>query len=220
MTNFIYLFTKEIFTAKALKMRGVNPNDIDDVRKANYAIVYYEYPQYDKMYYKIIPKAELTQRGQDYAQEFDIVVLDFNEVIQNIQNYLLRKDTKLYDAVEKIKGIITHKRWEIEIGGLTLPNGVKILTSIDDQNRIATSIQGMETAGLNEIDFKSYSGWVKLTLAELKQISIAVTMHVEQCFARECALHKMCDEANTAEELKRIVEEEIDKGWPTYEKLV
>lgn len=135
-------------------------------------------------------------------------------------------DNRLYDGmpIEKGKQIvkvkITDKRWQTETGGITLPNGINVLTGIDDQNRIATSIQGMETAGLNEIDFKSSNGWVKLTVTELKQISVAITMHVEQCFARECALHKMCDEASTVEELKRIVDEEINNGWPIYEKLV
>lgn len=119
-------------------------------------------------------------------------------------------------AREQVKSAITSKRWEIETGGVTLPNGVKILSGVDDQNRIATSIQGMETAGLNEIDFKSSSGWVKLTLADLKQISVAITMHVEKCFARECALHSMCDKATTIEELKRIAEE-MDKDWSVYD---
>ena len=85
MTNFIYLPTKEIFTAKGLEMRGVNPNDIELVRRAGYALVEYVYPQYDNRTHYLVPKAELTPKGQDFVQEFDVLPLSEEELARALE---------------------------------------------------------------------------------------------------------------------------------------
>lgn len=85
MHNFLYLATNELFTPLALKMRGVNPDDIDGVRKAGYTLVYYEYPQYDQRTHKIEPKSALTPKGEDFVQEFDIVPLSEEELARALE---------------------------------------------------------------------------------------------------------------------------------------
>lgn len=200
--NYLQISTKRVVTPLVLRNSfGLDPYNPEEAFKKGFArIEYMVYPQPDPMYYTVKAKPELTKMSEErYVQEFDIVGLPVS------------------DVSKVVKAKVTDKRWEVETGGLILPNGVKVLTAIEDQNRVATSIQGMEAAGLDEIDFKSSSGWVKLTLAELKQISVAITMHVEGCFARECELHKACDAATTVEELKDIAENAINVGWPNYE---
>lgn len=199
--NYLQISTKRLVTPFVLRNSfGIDPYDPEAAFAKGFARVeYMNYPKPDPMYYEVKAKPELTKMSEDrYVQEFDIIGLP------------------LHDVSQVVKAKVTDKRWAVETGGITLPTGVKVLTGIEDQNRVATSIQGMEAAGLNEIDFKSSSGWVKLTLGELKAISVAITMHVEGCFARECELHKMCDAAKTVEDLKDIAENAINVGWPTY----
>lgn len=106
---------------------------------------------------------------------------------------------------------VTALRWKAETGGLLTPQGVVILTDTVDQNRIATSVQGMEEAGLDSIDFKAANGWVRLTLDELKGIMKLIVKHVEQCFSNEKRLHALVEGCTTIDELERL---RIGVGWP------
>lgn len=106
------------------------------------------------------------------------------------------------------------KRREAEAGGLRLPQemgGVRVNTAIDDQNRIATAIQGMRDSGLSEIDFKADSGWVRLTLEQLVAVSRLVTAHVQACFAAERAHHAALDALNDFDGLRAY---DVGTGWP------
>ena len=92
-----------------------------------------------------------------------------------------------------IKERITHKRWEVETGGITLPSGVRVATGIDDQNRITSVVANAERAGLEQVDFKAADGWAKVTLAELQAIATAVALHVQACFSAERVHHEAID---------------------------
>lgn len=85
MHNFLFISTNELFTSLALKMRGVDPDNIPAARKAGYTLVYYEYPQYDKRTHKIEPKANLTPKGEAFVQEFDIVPLSDKELARALE---------------------------------------------------------------------------------------------------------------------------------------
>lgn len=112
------------------------------------------------------------------------------------------------------KDLVTDIRWNIETGGITLADGTRILTGIEDQNRIATSIQGMRDAGTASVDFKAASGWVTLTLEQLVAVSVAIVAHVEACFSHERALYEAIDAAVDVETLGAI---DINAGWPGKE---
>lgn len=113
-------------------------------------------------------------------------------------------------AKEKKKAAASAKRWEYETGGIITPDGIQILTGIDDQNRISTAIQGMKQAGMTETDFKAASGWVKLTLEQLEQLAAMIAVHVQKCFAHERYFHEQIDACETLEQLNAI---NLDEGW-------
>ncbi|QOQ84350.1 DUF4376 domain-containing protein [Comamonas thiooxydans] len=93
----------------------------------------------------------------------------------------------------KLKEIVTAFRWEVETGGITLPGGIRVATGIDDQNRITTVVANARLAALETVKFKAASGWVTLTLAEIEAVAATVALHVQQCFAAECAHHEAID---------------------------
>jgi hypothetical protein len=101
----------------------------------------------------------------------------------------------------ELKSKVTNKRWEIESGGITFINGVKIKTSKDDQDRILSVIINAERNGITEIDFKAESGWVKISIFALRQLAKELTNFVQFCFKTEKTHHDAINELSDIEEL-------------------
>jgi len=111
----------------------------------------------------------------------------------------------------------TAKRWEVMTGGLTLPNGVQVGTAIDDQNRITSVVANASLAGLadsDEVDFKSGSGWVRLTIAEVKAVAGFIGQFVQACYSAERAHHEAIALLETAEQIHGY---DASEGWPETE---
>lgn len=123
-------------------------------------------------------------------------------------------------TVDDINLAVTKKRWEVETGGLTLPTGVKVATALGDQNRITTVVADARLAGLDSVKFKAASGWVTLSVAEVEAIAAAIAMHVQACFAAECAHHEAIDalanaHAHDDEVLQTALNAyDTSQGWP------
>lgn len=115
-------------------------------------------------------------------------------------------------TIESLKAAVTQKRWEVETGGITMPTGVRVATGTEDQNRITSVIANAESAGLKDVDFKSESGWVTLTLPELKDIAKAIALHVQACFSAERRHHEAVD-ALDPEEQDALDAYDINSGW-------
>lgn len=111
----------------------------------------------------------------------------------------------------------TAMRWEIMTGGLTLPGGVVVGTDIDDQNRITSVVANAELAGLtdaDEVDFKAVSGWVRITIAEVKAIAGHIGQFVQACYSAERAHHESIEALETREQVRDY---DTGQGWPLAE---
>lgn len=114
------------------------------------------------------------------------------------------------DKRADLKAAITAKRWEVETGGVTLPNGVRIGTGEKDKARITETLAGMPDAGITEVDFKADSGWATLSFDELTGIRALIAVHVQQCFSAERAHHEAIDALPDA----GLDGYDISAGWP------
>lgn len=112
----------------------------------------------------------------------------------------------LAEAKQRLRERATAARWEHETGGITVA-GVRVLTGVEDQNRIATALIGAPAT----LDFKADSGWVTLTLAELQGIAAAITAHVQACFSAERAHHEAIDALPS---LAAVAAYDVEAGWP------
>jgi len=112
----------------------------------------------------------------------------------------------LAETKQRLRERATALRWEHETGGITVA-GVRVLTGVEDQNRIATALIGAPAT----LDFKAESGWVTLTLAELQGIADAITTHVQACFSAERAHHEAIDALTS---LAGAAEYDVEAGWP------
>ena len=121
-------------------------------------------------------------------------------------------------TVAGLKEIVTRYRWEVETGGITLPGGIKVATALDDQNRITTVVANARLAGLEQVKFKAASGWTTLAVAEVEGIAAAIALHVQACFAAECAHHDAIDAIalieDPAERQAALDDYDETLGWP------
>lgn len=118
----------------------------------------------------------------------------------------------------ELKEAATAKRWEVLTGGITLPNGVEIATGDADFNRIDMVVSNAALAGLTDesvIDFKAASGWVTLTIGELKSIVVMMGAHMQACFSAERAHHEAIDQLATPAEVTTY---DVNAGWPGKER--
>jgi len=107
--------------------------------------------------------------------------------------------------------LATAKRWEVENGGLTLPNGVSVLTGKADQDRITSVIVNAEIAGITSVDFKAASGWVTLQIADLRNVAQAIAFHVQACFTAERLHHEAISALETEISARNY---DISANWP------
>lgn len=105
---------------------------------------------------------------------------------------------------------VSAKRWAVETGGLTLPGGATVGTTIDDQNRITSVIANAQMAGVVSVDFKAQSGWVTLSLEHMRGIAAAIALHVQACFSAERAHHEAIAAASETE----LMAYDINTEWP------
>ena len=112
----------------------------------------------------------------------------------------------LEELKHQLRERATQLRWQHETGGIDV-GGVRVLTGIEDQNRIASVLIGAPAT----VDFKAESGWVTLTLAELQGIAAAITAHVQACFTAERAHNETID---ALEALEAAQAYNVEAGWP------
>lgn len=77
-------------------------------------------------------------------------------------------------------------RWQYEAAGLVLPDGRHIETGRDSQSQIANTVAGIQAGMISgPIPWKTPQGWIEFTPAELLELAVQVSHHVQKCFAAE-----------------------------------
>jgi len=114
------------------------------------------------------------------------------------------------DIKQQLIAAATALRWEKETGGIEL-GGVRVGTTLDDQNRISGVLSAIALGGLVEVDFKAQNGWVKLTALEIQGIAQYISAHVQACFTAERTHHESIERLMSEEELSMY---DVTQGWP------
>lgn len=121
---------------------------------------------------------------------------------------------RIEETKQRLLQEATDMRWEVMNGGMTLPGGIVVGTTIDDQNRITSVVANAELAGLtdeDEVDFKAASGWARITIGQVKTIAGAIGQFVQACYSAERAHHEAIDLLTTAAEVQAY---DVTAGWP------
>lgn len=109
------------------------------------------------------------------------------------------------------ESLLEAKRVHVEAGGIVLPNGQVVGTTIEDQNRITSVLTNSPLAGIEDFDFETTTGWVTMTLADLRQIAAAIALHVKECY-RVKRMHAEALAALTSAE--ELLAYDVLAKWP------
>ncbi|MEG0556815.1 MAG: DUF4376 domain-containing protein [Comamonas sp.] len=117
---------------------------------------------------------------------------------------------QLQAAKDALKAQATARRWECETGGIKL-NGMRVLTGIEDQNRITTVVANARRSGLESVDFKAADTWVTISVVEVEAIACAIAVHVQASFTSERTHHEAIDALPDLADVKAY---DTTTGWP------
>jgi hypothetical protein len=99
---------------------------------------------------------------------------------------LISADTKLTQARAQRMAELADLRWRHETGGITLPDGTRVLTTRDCQAQLSSAVQMMKSGLMSgPVDWKLESGWQQLSAEQIETVATAVLAHVRTCFAVE-----------------------------------
>ena len=77
-------------------------------------------------------------------------------------------------------------RYDREVGGITLPNGMSVYTTRETQAQLSGTVSSYSMGLISGvIDWKAPSGWVEIDEATVQMIAQAVAAHVQRCFSSE-----------------------------------
>jgi hypothetical protein len=88
---------------------------------------------------------------------------------------------------------------------------VRVLTGKSDQDRVTSVVVNAQLAGIESVDFKADSGWVTVSIDDLKAIARAIALHVQACFTAERAHHEAVAALATMAEARAY---DLAAGWP------
>lgn len=122
----------------------------------------------------------------------------------------------LAEEVAVLKRALAAYRYEKEVGGLILPNGMKVAT--DDRSKGLITGARLDTIADPTIltDWKAETGWIQIDADTVAIIATAVAVHVRGCFSAERvhsdALDVLADDpATTTADIEAY---DITTGWP------
>jgi hypothetical protein len=104
------------------------------------------------------------------------------------------------------------RRWKTETAGIALPGGVSVRTGADHRARIDQTIADMEAEGDTSVEFKAASGWITLTLQEIKDLRRALSRHARACFLAERDHHQTITALSTVAAAQSY---DLSSGWPS-----
>lgn len=110
-----------------------------------------------------------------------------------------------------LKKALAAKRWEVECGGLTLPDGTRIATDDRSKTLLGGKYRDAEKHPDKLHRWKGPEGECLLTSAQVIAVGDAVAHHVQACFDRELDGVALIDAAGS---VAAVLAVNIDGGWP------
>lgn len=102
-------------------------------------------------------------------------------VVKDMQTLKAIKLTEIADA-----------RYNAEVGGVGI-GGMRIKTDRESQAQLSSAFTSLSGGLIENTPWKSESGWVDVTIEDIRPIAQAVAMHVRSCFALEKMLQEELD---------------------------
>lgn len=95
-------------------------------------------------------------------------------------------------------------RFTFEVGGLTLGDGLRVLTDRESQAQLSNAFVTLKHGLIPNTDWKGSNGWQLVGLQEIEPIAQAVAAHGRGCFRGERIVQTVVNDATTIAELETI----------------
>lgn len=95
-------------------------------------------------------------------------------------------------------------RYAVEIGGLELTNGLRMLTDRDNRGTFKECYQDMKNGLIPDTDWKGVGIWKTVDLAEMEGMAKALSAHVRGCYRGEFAVATAISAAATIQATEEI----------------
>lgn len=154
-----------------------------------------------KRYEMVRELAPQKNANGDYAKQYEVVPLPFDPIKDEAgtilktteevkAEYLAQWKTELNDHVAQ-------KRFAVETGGVTLPDGTTIKTDRESQAQLSSAYTSLKNGLIPSTQWKADGTWLTVTLAEIEPIAQAVAVHVANSFNKEKAHQEAIDAITT-----------------------
>ena len=112
---------------------------------------------------------------------------------------------ELATAKEAKLAELAESRWQVETGGLTLPDGTVIKTDRESQALLTGAAFSLYADPTLTVEWKADKGkWVDLDAKQVLMIAGAVRAHVQGCFSKERDLSEKVNTCESVEEVQSI----------------
>lgn len=136
----------------------------------------------------------------------------YDEWNDELGAWVENRDLKLQLAKSSLLAEIAAKRWQVEIGGISVA-GIPIATEREDQAMLNSVYVALKGELIPSTPWKAADGsFTLVTLPMLEPIVQAVAAHVQACFAAEQEHCEAIAHLATQAELEAY---DINAGWPT-----
>ncbi|NNA16798.1 DUF4376 domain-containing protein [Pseudomonas lundensis] len=95
-------------------------------------------------------------------------------------------------------------RFDFEVGGLELADGLRLLTDRESQSQLSNAFVTLKHGLIPDTDWKGSNGWQLVDLVQIEPIAKAVAAHGRGCFRGERQVQTLINEAATIADLEAI----------------
>jgi len=134
-----------------------------------------------------LAEGERISTGLDYLETHDSPLVQQQRIAALAQDYPRavaewHETLRLRDPLEHLADY----RWQKETGGLTLTTGPRIHTDRISQSQMTSTLTALTEGMVQEpVQWKTESGWLSWTRADLVAAATEVAAHVSKCFQAE-----------------------------------
>ena len=188
----------------------------DVARSFGYEIVFPTPQPTPKRWQRVQEGSPVKTSKGTWETSFELVDLEFPPQLDQNNTVVKTSEDVRNEFIttwkEELKKTVTDRRYSVETGGITLPNGVKIKTDRESQAQLSSAYSSLKNGLITDTQWKGDNGeWVLVTLTEIEPIAQAVAAHVRACFAAEKQHFESIDAITTFEGLDQY---NTNTGWP------
>lgn len=113
-------------------------------------------------------------------------------------------DLSVEQCKDAMRAVLASNRYEVEVGGITLDNGVTIDTDRQTRPNLLAEYVMATANPAHTVTWKTSSGFITLDADTVIGIALMARAHVADCFRREGVVAEIIENCTTLDELRAL----------------